>query len=358
MIRMEMKKIVLIEDNTDVRETTADILELAHYEVFTAESGKEGIEKAVQFQPDLIICDIMMPGLDGYAVLHILSKKPETASIPFIFLTAKSEKADLRKGMNLGADDYLTKPFEEMELLHAVESRLQKNELLKKEFSKGISGLDEFYHEASEFRELKDLSKKRKVKAFPKKATIYLEGSSALVLYFVHTGRVKTYKTSKEGKEFITGLFSAGDFFGYMPLLGKTEIYSETAVAMEDTELCLIPQQDFYKLLYSNRNVARKFIKMLSNNLMERETQLLQVAYHSVRQRVAEALLQLSKTASNTEEKHPVVIITREDLAGFVGTVKETIVRTLSDFKEEGLITLDRKKIVIMDRERLAKVNA
>lgn len=121
-----MHKIVLIEDNADVRETTADILELANYEVITAESGKLGIEKATEHQPDLIICDIMMPGLDGYGVLHILSKKPETASIPFIFLTAKAEKDDVRKGMNLGADDYLTKPFEEMELLNAVESRLRK----------------------------------------------------------------------------------------------------------------------------------------------------------------------------------------------------------------------------------------
>src|SRR5690606_34936944 len=103
-----MKKILLIEDNQNVRETTADILTLAGYEVITAESGKAGVQEALSALPDLIICDIMMPGLDGYGVLHILSKRAETAGIPFIFLTAKSEKADVRKGMNLGADDYLT----------------------------------------------------------------------------------------------------------------------------------------------------------------------------------------------------------------------------------------------------------
>ena len=111
-----MKKILLIEDNPDVRENTSEILSLANYKVTVAENGKIGVELAQQDRPDLIICDIMMPELDGYGVLHILSKKPETANIPFIFLTAKTEKGDIRKGMNLGADDYLTKPFDDTEL--------------------------------------------------------------------------------------------------------------------------------------------------------------------------------------------------------------------------------------------------
>lgn len=353
-----MKKILLIEDNPNVRETTADILELADYEVITAENGKQGIEKANMHKPNLIVCDIMMPGLDGYGVLHILSKKPETASIPFIFLTAKAEKADVRRGMNLGADDYLTKPFEEMELLNAVESRLHKNEILRKEFSKDIDGLNEFYSEASTFKELKDLSKKRKLKAFKKKKYIFHEGSKSDALYFLNKGRVKTYKTTEDGKEFITGIFQEGDFFGYMPLLGRKEIYADTAVAMEDVEVCLIPQQDFFKLLYNNRSIASKFIKMLSNNLMEREEQLLQVSYHSVRQRVAEVLLKLSKRTEDHQELQHSIMMTREDLASLIGTVKETVVRTLADFKEEGLITIDRKKIVVLDKERLFRVKS
>ncbi len=351
-----MKKIVLIEDNLDVRETTADILELASYEVITAENGKEGIEKATTHRPDLIICDIMMPGLDGYGVLHILSKNPETAHIPFIFLTAKAEKADVRKGMNLGADDYLTKPFEEMELLHAVESRLHKNETRKKVFSKSIAELNKFYNEASAFKELKDLSKKRKLKTYKKKKHIYYESNKTDALYFLNEGKVKTYKTTDDGKEFITGIFHAGDFFGYMPLLGNKETYSDTAVAMEDTEVCLIPQQDFFKLLYNNRDIASKFIKMISSNLMEREEQLLRISYHSVRQRVAEVLLRLSRQTDNHNE--PGIAITREDLAGLIGTVKETVIRTLADFKEEGLIAIDRKKIVILDQEGLIKVKS
>src|SRR6185295_848629 len=121
-----MKSVLVIDDNKDIRENTAEILELAGYKTFTAKNGKKGVEAALKEKPDLIICDIMMPDLDGYGVLHILSKKSETAAIPFIFLTAKTEKVDIRKGMNLGADDYLTKPFDDTDLLNAIEARLQK----------------------------------------------------------------------------------------------------------------------------------------------------------------------------------------------------------------------------------------
>src|SRR5690606_37344723 len=85
-----------------------------------------GVELALAHLPDLIICDIMMPVMDGYGVLHILNNNPETSGIPFIFLTAKSEKTDFRRGMEMGADDYLTKPFDGIELLNAVQARLKK----------------------------------------------------------------------------------------------------------------------------------------------------------------------------------------------------------------------------------------
>src|SRR6187397_733593 len=126
-----MKKILLIEDNDNIRENTAEILQLANYNVFTAADGKLGVEAALKNKPDLIICDIMMPVLDGYGVLHLLHKNPTLQNTPFIFLTAKSERAEMRKGMELGADDYLTKPFQGTELLNAVESRLRKVDLMK-----------------------------------------------------------------------------------------------------------------------------------------------------------------------------------------------------------------------------------
>lgn len=121
-----MKKILLIEDNREMRENTSEILELAGYKVLTAENGKIGVELAQKNLPDLIVCDIMMPVLDGYGVLHLLSKNEDTANIPFIFLSAKAERSDFRKGMEMGADDYVTKPFDDIELLNAIESRLKK----------------------------------------------------------------------------------------------------------------------------------------------------------------------------------------------------------------------------------------
>ena len=104
-----MEKILIIEDNENIRENTAEILDMTNYKVFSAENGKIGVEVALQENPDLILCDIMMPVLDGYSVLHMLRKNGSTRNTPFIFLTAKSEHDDFRKGMELGADDYIMK---------------------------------------------------------------------------------------------------------------------------------------------------------------------------------------------------------------------------------------------------------
>src|SRR5690606_3508312 len=125
--------ILIIEDNDDIRESTREILELSGYEVYEASEGKTGVELATTYLPDLILCDIMMPELDGFGVLFRLSKNQQTATIPFIFLTAKAERADMRKAMELGADDYLTKPFDDVELLTAIEMRLKKRRQLGSE---------------------------------------------------------------------------------------------------------------------------------------------------------------------------------------------------------------------------------
>lgn len=123
-----MKKILLIEDHEDLRENTAEILGLSNYQVLKAENGKVGLEKAVKEKPDLIVCDIMMPVLDGYEVMRSLQQDPDLSDIPFIFLTAQVDKNDIRKGMTAGADDYLTKPFDSIELLKAVEACLLKKQ--------------------------------------------------------------------------------------------------------------------------------------------------------------------------------------------------------------------------------------
>jgi Response regulators consisting of a CheY-like receiver domain and a winged-helix DNA-binding domain len=121
-----MKKILIIEDNIDILENTAEILEIYNYQVFTAINGKEGIEMAIKTKPDIILCDIMMPEMDGYAVLSTLQKNAELNQTPFIFLSAKTDGSDLRKGMQLGANDYILKPFNTVDLLNAIENRIRK----------------------------------------------------------------------------------------------------------------------------------------------------------------------------------------------------------------------------------------
>jgi DNA-binding NarL/FixJ family response regulator len=136
-----MKKILIIEDQPQMRRNLATILEMESFEVVTAENGRLGIEAARATTPDLVICDVMMPEIDGYGVLKALRAEKETATVPFIFLTAKGEKSDQREGMNSGADDYLAKPVTREDLLAAVRARLERQQTherrLEEEAAKG-----------------------------------------------------------------------------------------------------------------------------------------------------------------------------------------------------------------------------
>lgn len=138
-----MPKILIIDDDESIRESTMDLLEVCGYEVDSAENGLAGIKKVGIFNPDLIVCDIAMPDLNGYAVLNELSKNEKTASIPFIFLTAKSEISDIRKGMQKGADDYIPKPFEPEELLKSIDLRLKKKNIIVSAAAKDVTGKED-----------------------------------------------------------------------------------------------------------------------------------------------------------------------------------------------------------------------
>ena len=138
-----MKKILVIEDEPEMRRNITTLLRYHDYEPIAAENGRQGIEAARRENPDLILCDVMMPELDGYAVLQALQMDASLARIPFIFLTAKGEKDDLRSGMNLGADDYLTKPVANADLVRAIETRLRRSEQqVRREFNPDFSSSD------------------------------------------------------------------------------------------------------------------------------------------------------------------------------------------------------------------------
>jgi CRP-like cAMP-binding protein len=350
------RKIVLIEDNLEMRENITEILELAGYEVVAAPNGQEGIGLTIKELPDLIICDIMMPVLDGYGVLNALSQKEETTSIPFIFLTAKAERTDQRKGMEMGADDYLTKPFDDLELLNAVGIRLRKSDLIRRNFSRDINGLNDFMEAVKGMDVLNRLSNEKTLKTYKKKEHIYLEGNHPHGIYFINSGKVKTSITNPDGKDLITGLYNTGDFFGYLALLEEAK-YTDTASVMEDAEICMIPKEDFYGLVYNSPDVSKKFIRMLSNELAAKEDQLLRLAYNSVRKRVAEALMTLyNKYGERQKEETFSMKISREDLSNLVGTSTETVIRTLSDFKDEQLVELKGGLITILSPAKLSAI--
>jgi len=346
-----MKKILLIEDNDDVRNNTAEILELSGYKVIGAENGKKGVEKAIEHKPDLIICDIMMPLLDGYGVLHAVHKNEAIKNTPFIFLTAKTERSDFRKGMELGADDYITKPFDGTELLNAVDSRLKKFELLRQELLPGLEGLTDLMQATLGKKALLSFTEDRNVNRYKKKQIIYSEGNHPNRLYYVLKGKIKAYKTNEDGKQLITELFCPGDFLGHIALLGGT-VYKDTTEALEETELAIIPKEDFDELVNNSTQVAQKFIQLLAKNIAEKENQLLGLAYNSLRKKVADALLLLQRKYQKEEENFT-IDISRENLATIAGTATESVIRTLSDFRSEKLIDMKDGNITIINQKKL-----
>lgn len=351
-----MRKILLVEDNDDVRENTAEILELAGYQVISASEGKAGVEMARIHKPDLIICDIMMPGLDGYGVLHLLSKDAILHSVPFIFLTAKAERSDMRKGMEMGADDYITKPFDKIELLNAVESRLRKSENLRKDFQE-MKGLNEFISEVAGENALKKFMEGRKQNHYRKKDNIYNEGNYPNGLYYIQSGKVKIIKSHTYGKELITDLLKAGDFFGYTSLLEELP-YNESAQVLEDAEILFIPKDEVNNFIYGNPAVTRAFIRILTRGVIEKQERLVDIAYSSVRKRASEALIMLEEKYRQSDKDAVSFSFSREDLANMVGTATESLIRTLSDFKEEKLIEIKEGKIHILQREKLRNLKS
>jgi CheY-like chemotaxis protein/CRP-like cAMP-binding protein len=346
-----MKSVLVIDDNPDIRENTAEILELAGYKTYTAENGKQAVDLANKEKPDVIVCDIMMPELDGYGVLHLLKKNPDTENIPFIFLTAKTERSDLRKGMEMGADDYITKPFEDIELLNAIEIRLKKAEILANKYAPSGQGISQFIKDVKGTGLMKQLADQYDINSYSKKQTLYQEGKRPRFLYYLVKGKVKGTKTHDDGKEYITDLFTEGDFIGY-PALIEDINYDDTAIVLEESEIMQIPREDFLQMIYGDLTIATKFIRIITQNVKEKEERLLNLAYSSLRKRVAKALVDIHGKFNAAGENKPIEI-SREDIAHYVGTATESLIRTLSDFKGEKLIEIKEGKITVSNPDKL-----
>lgn len=345
-----MKKVLLIEDDTALRENTAELLELSNYEVITAANGRIGIDLALKNSPDIIVCDIMMPEVDGYGVLEKLAADSKTSQIPFIFLSAKTEHKEIRKGMNLGADDYLTKPFEEQELFNAIESRLAKATLLKQiNTTRSTSLVPE--DQIRSLHELKNFfDDEGEEHSYHTGDVIYSEGGRSFRIYLILKGVVKTYKIDKSGKELITALYKADDFLGFTSILDNVA-YQETAEALEDVILVGVLKSTLKEVLENSKNVSIELLQLLTHNVAHAKSQLLQMAYSTVRKKTAQTILQFAQVLDkNTNEN---ICIARNDLASVAGIAPESLIRTLSDFKKEGLIEVEGRNIRILKLSKL-----
>jgi CheY-like chemotaxis protein/CRP-like cAMP-binding protein len=352
-----MKTILIIEDDTVLRETTAEILELENYKVVTAANGKRGVEQAKIMLPDIIVCDIMMPEMDGYEVLKILSEYEETKRIPFIFLSAKTEVLDVRKGMDLGADDYLTKPVKEDLLISAIESRLAKAALLNEveTIEKPSESKNDLFSEIETIDDLKNyFCDNGTSKKFKKGITIYEEGDLANNIYFVYKGVVKTYKIDELGKELIINIYKDDDFFGVSAIIENSH-YFESVKTMEESEVMFLPKKILHQILESNHKLTLDFFQLINDSLTEVKGQLLEMAYGSMRRKTAKTILKFANKMSHKPTDN--INISRRDLAGVAGIATESLIRTLTDMKKEGILEIEGRNIRILDLTKLEAFN-
>lgn len=346
------KRILLIDTDSKTRKETNSILGLAGYSVLPATDGKAGLEIALQEIPDLILCDLDMPGLDGSGVLHVLGKNPETAGIPFILQTEKHTPDIFRDGMNLGADDLLVKPADGTGLLRMIETRLRRHEMLLGMQMPANEEVEEFFRSDRPVREFEKLMEGRIRRVLRRKESLYMEGQTPNDVFFVRSGLVKTFRINSDGKELITGLHRDNSFIGTTPVL-RMSPYTENAEVVTDAEVGFISRQDFLSLICTNHQAAARIIRMLTHQLHEAENRLVALAYDSVRQKVAHALLEVGRMTAEPEKPFR---IARRDLSGLIGTATESLNRTLADFKDEGLISILPEGIQILNPVKLERM--
>lgn len=351
---LEMKKILLIEDDKSFRDKLDQLLSLSGYKVLSCENGKTGIETALRESPQFIICDVQMPDIDGYGVIHILSNHPKTSGTPFIFLSGNADYVNQRKGMSLGADDYLVKPFDSNDLLNTIRLRIEKNESLKNKFhltsdvEKDVSFSPNSIGNPGSL-----ITEKHETQVFKRKHVLYMPGQRPSAVYYIKSGKVKEFIVNEDGKELITGIYSKGDFFGYTEIL-KESNYSKNARLMEDSSIILIPKEDFLQKIHTNSIIAKEFITMLSQNVTENEKVIINMAYNSLRKKVAIGIVRLIDKLKESKNGKNIINISREDLAHVVGSSLESTIRTLKEFKTEKLIEVeDSGAIVVLDEQRI-----
>ena len=349
-----MNKIILVvDDEKDIVELVAYNLEREGYQIAKAYDGHQALRYIRENQPDLVILDLMLPGISGLEICRLIRKKPETEGLPIIMLTAKSDSVDKIMGLEIGADDYLTKPFNEEDLLNAIESRLAKTSILHDQrMNKPI--VDEKDGDLHTLNDLKNfVDDHGKEFHFKKGEIIFQQGKNSNYIFLLKKGIVKTHKIDENGKELTTSLLKEDDLFGYASLL-QNITYQESATAVENCDLAGIIKEELKNVLQKNHKVTLELFELLSDNLSEMKEQLLQMAYGSVRKKTAATILQFAEKMN--PKKQDQIKISRNDLASVAGIATESLIRTLSHFNKEGLIEINGRNIKILDLASLKQI--
>ncbi|MBC6995738.1 response regulator [Neolewinella lacunae] len=344
---METTTILIIEDNEEVRENLAEILELYGYTVLAEPNGLAGVKTAIQASPDLILCDVMMPELDGYGVLNLLSENERTSGIPFIFLTARTEKDDIRRGMNLGADDYITKPFYKDELLSVIRTRLKKAKLRGTDPS-GAATAHLSNPEGGFARLEKAFAETGRPLLIDAGQTIVREGEYPHFIYRVSGGRVHLSRSHEYGRDYIIAELGEGEVFGIPSVLERAPFHYTARGASSGATLQALATDSLLKLLNTDRNITEALMRLMASRVVAHSERLVHQAYDSVRRRTALVLCDLHQKYAGQP-----IELSREELAQMVGSTKESVIRALSDFKREGLVANQGKKLVIQEVEGL-----
>ncbi len=333
------QRLLLLEHNSAYQATISEVLIAAGYQVTVAHEGWAGLALARQQPPDLILCAASLSGLDGYALLHLCRQTPTLRAVPFIILGQEAAWPALRRAMERGADDYLPQSCEASSLLLSVAARLLRAGSEPNDAAASTPPQETGFTLAA-------LAASYPPRLMARRQTVYAEGDKPRYLYYVHAGRVKTTKTTSFGKELITSIYYTQDFFGFKDLL-EQGMHLEAALAIEDTVLHCIPAADFWQHLRCP-NISLEVMRQLAGRKRVREAMLLDMAYHSLRRRLANALLLLHEQAEAHGHVPPYIQLTREDLAALVGITPESVSRTLSEFRHDHLLEVTPQGIRLL----------
>ncbi len=347
-----MKVILIVEGNKSIAKNLAEMLVLANYKTLEATDGHQGIEIAAKYKPDLIISNLVLPGIDGLSMVHIIRHDPETQTIPVILLTPNRNLDDFRKAMDSGANDCLALPIKSNELLNAIENIFRMYNAIKKHLYIEYTRPDNLPVPVSN-QTIEKLTLNINTTTYQKKTVVYKQGKRPDYVYYIVKGKVRTYKVHEEGRQLVIGLYSSGDFLGYNALFEETP-YKEIAETTELSELVCIPRTDFENMVYKNQTVANKLLKMLAKNVTEHEQQLIGNAYNTLRKKVAGALISLEKKYKSDNGQRYCIDMSRNDIAAIAGTAAESLIRTLNEFKNEEMILIRKNhNIEIVNSQKL-----